>query len=272
MSPLTIEDIPAAMRLVEAAGWNQTPADWQRVIEYQPWGCFKATLDGQLVGTVTSTSYGRELAWIGMMLVDPSVRRQGIGSGLMQQVIAALKARQTNSIKLDATPAGKPVYEKLGFVAQFDFHRWCRPATDGNGVIPLGTSLENPVSVAALMALDRTAFGVDRQVWLNEIAKGRSCAVEASGFGMIRPGRVADYLGPITASSFETARILITRLVQSTSATIYWDMPQNSAALQSLARDLAFEPVRVLTRMALGDDSTRPDLSYQFAICDPAVG
>ncbi len=46
---LTDHDISAAMALVEAAGWNQTPADWQRVIEYQPRGCYKATLDNRLV-------------------------------------------------------------------------------------------------------------------------------------------------------------------------------------------------------------------------------
>ncbi len=84
---LTHDDIASAMRLVEAAGWNQTVSDWQRVIEYQPRGCFQASIDAQLVGTVTSTAYGNDLAWIGMMLVDPAMRRQGIGRALMRRVI-----------------------------------------------------------------------------------------------------------------------------------------------------------------------------------------
>ncbi len=93
IEPLTLDDVDAAMQLVAAAGWNQTPADWRRVIAYQPPGCFKAVLDGRLVGTVTSTSYGQRLAWIGMMLVDPSMRRQGIGRSLMQRVVAWLESQ-----------------------------------------------------------------------------------------------------------------------------------------------------------------------------------
>jgi len=78
-------DIPSAMRLKEAAGWNQTEADWRRLLSLQPEGCFAAVRDGRLVGTTTVTIYG-ELAWIGMVLVDREYRRQGIASGLMSDL------------------------------------------------------------------------------------------------------------------------------------------------------------------------------------------
>ena len=81
--PFTRDDIAPALQLCRSAGWNQLHADWSRLIEYQPNGCFVAELDGRLVGTVTTTSYGTELAWIGMMLVHPEYRRRGIGTELM---------------------------------------------------------------------------------------------------------------------------------------------------------------------------------------------
>ena len=155
IQPLTTDDIPAAMRLVEAAGWNQVTTDWQRVIGYQPWGCYKAIIDDRLVGTVTSTSYGQELAWIGMMLVDPELRRQGIGRALMQQVISALQSTRVQTIKLDATPAGRPLYEQLGFVAQFDFQRWRRADTPKTSP-PLSSMTERLVRHRDL---DLAAFG-----------------------------------------------------------------------------------------------------------------
>src|SRR4051812_295102 len=86
-------DIRAAMRLKEAAGWNQTEADWRRLLSLEPNGCFAAVKDGRVVGTTTTTTYGNELAWIGMVLVDPEQRRQGIATQLMKVALEYLKAR-----------------------------------------------------------------------------------------------------------------------------------------------------------------------------------
>ncbi len=273
IAPLIEEDIPAAMRLVEAAGWNQTPADWQRVIDYQPWGCFKATENDRLVGTVTSTAYGQQLAWIGMMLVDPSMRRQGIGRMLMQSVIAALESAAIETIKLDATPMGRPLYEQLGFVAQFDFQRLRRPETaekqDSNSSA-FHATLSEIRSIHG--ALDQRAFGVDRWSWLTRIAADSVCLLEEAGFGMMRRGRIADYLGPVSVGTTRAARQLIAQLAGTTSAAIFWDLPQRDHSILAWARELGFEPVRDLTRMTLRHDTTAPDVALQMALCDPACG
>ena len=268
IQPLTIEDIPAAMQLVEAAGWNQVPADWQRVIEYQPWGCFKAAVEDRLVGTVTSTSYGDELAWIGMMLVDPDWRRQGLGRALMQQAIRALQSAHMQTIKLDATPAGRPLYEQLGFVAQFDFQRWRR----GDQAMTSSPLSSMPERIGDYDQLDLAAFGVNRQLWLSRLAADSLVHCQAAGFGMLRRGRIADYLGPIVSDSADAAFDIIAKLVANSSSTLFWDIPRQDEALYALARKLGFEPVRVLTRMVLGSDSIDVNLGLQYAISDPATG
>ena len=43
---MTPGDIELGMRLKGQAGWNQTPADWQRFLELEPNGCFVAEWDG----------------------------------------------------------------------------------------------------------------------------------------------------------------------------------------------------------------------------------
>src|SRR6185503_15490799 len=116
-------DIPAAMRLKEAAGWNQTEADWRRLLSLEPNGCFAAVNDGRLVGTTTTTTYGNELAWIGMVLVDPQERRQGVATRLMKVAIDYLKDRVA-TVKLDATALGRPVYERFGFRVECGLERW----------------------------------------------------------------------------------------------------------------------------------------------------
>jgi len=101
-------DIPAAMRLKEAAGWNQTEADWGRLLKLEPNGCFAAVENGQLVGTTTTTTYKEDLAWIGMVLVDPQHRRRGIATLLVETALAYLDGK-VGVIKLDATAEGSPV-------------------------------------------------------------------------------------------------------------------------------------------------------------------
>ncbi len=77
-------DIPAALRLKELAQWNQTENDWLRLLRLEPNGCFCATIGDEVVATTTTTTYGHELAWIGMVLVDPEFRRLGIATRLMR--------------------------------------------------------------------------------------------------------------------------------------------------------------------------------------------
>src|SRR5215813_5812717 len=83
-------DIPAAMKLKEAAGWNQTENDWLRLLMLEPKGCFGAVKDGRLVGSTTTTTYESDLAWIGMVLVEPESRRLGIATILMKTAMEYL--------------------------------------------------------------------------------------------------------------------------------------------------------------------------------------
>ena len=48
---LTESDIPAAMALKNAYGWNQLPRDWRRFLRLGGEGCIKAGRDGALLGT-----------------------------------------------------------------------------------------------------------------------------------------------------------------------------------------------------------------------------
>ncbi len=60
------------------------------------------------------------------MLVHEDFRRRGIATELMNAGLDYLGKHNVGCIKLDATPAGQPVYERLGFDAQWSFRRWVR--------------------------------------------------------------------------------------------------------------------------------------------------
>src|SRR5688500_17823494 len=127
LRPLTREDLSFADSLRALAGWNQTLADWERFLALEPDGCFLAEWQGVSAGTATTTVYGAELAWIGMVLVHPEYRRRGIGQALLERCIEYLSKRGVRCIKLDATPEGKRVYANLGFQDEWTLTRWERP-------------------------------------------------------------------------------------------------------------------------------------------------
>jgi predicted N-acetyltransferase YhbS len=276
---MTQADLPAADELRRLAGWNQTPEDWRVLLSFEPNGCFVAVPEGTVVGTVTTTTYGRTLAWIGMMLVHPDYQRRGIATRLMQRSLEYLRGCGVGCVKLDATPVGRPVYEKLGFVAESALTRYQRPA--GAQV-----RLENPGARplidedwAAVDAIDGRGFGVSRLRVLRELGK---CSLAAlvwpadgaiSGFGMLRRGANAVYLGPIVCGSEEGSGSLIGALLHlARGRPVFWDVPASNEKAKRAAERFGFAPLRPLTRMRLGPDVVHCDFQSQFAIADPSVG
>ncbi|MCA9065452.1 MAG: GNAT family N-acetyltransferase [Planctomycetaceae bacterium] len=252
---------------VAAAGWNQLHEDWLRVVSFEPQGCFAAWSGDQLVGTVTTTTYGRDLGWIGMMLVHSEFRRRGIATALMKQSIRYLREREVACIKLDATPAGRPVYEKLGFEVEWDFQRWERPSMNSPDVL---TPVDSPWS--ASLSLDQAAFGTDRSRWLAELARHSVTVHSGEGYGFLRSGRRAAYLGPVVAASPASAESIIQALMNHVSGPVFWDAPETNRQAVPLVQQLHFRPVRVLTRMRMGHMRVEPDLPLQYAIAAPETG
>ena len=116
-------DLPLGLRLSRQAGWNQTAADWQRFLDLQPDGCFAAEWDGTPVGTTTTCILGR-VAWVAMVLVEAGARGRGVGTALLAHALGFLDRRRVAAVRLDATPLGRPLYERLGFVEQFRLARF----------------------------------------------------------------------------------------------------------------------------------------------------
>lgn len=276
---MTQADLAFADGLRALVGWNQTLHDWQRFLAHEPTGCFIAEWDGSPAGTATTTCYGTELAWIGMVLVHPDYRRRGIGLALLRHCLNYL--RDIPCIKLDATPLGKPLYEQLGFQEEWSLRRWegiCAiPARPGSThkIQPWDASLADAVE-----RLDQQAFGVSRRPMRERLAKESRLAVMGTGpdgtitgYGMLREGARALYLGPVTAESAAVGTILIAHLAaHADGRAIYWDVPDGNAAAVELARSLGLRPQRQLLRMYRGQNRSPGNLAALFAIADPAIG
>ena len=257
---MTAQDIPGAMRLKEAAGWNQTPADWARLLALEPEGCFVDERDGAAAGTATALCYGSDLAWIGMVLTAPAYRRQGIARGLMRRALARLRGRGVGCVKLDASDMGRPLYRQLGFVDEQPIERWLR-RPEPNVRRTQSKCPPGPLQRAACRELDRLACGADRGALLASLAAAEGGVGFSSGGGWLlgRPGSSAWFLGPCAAREEAAAERLVGAfLTQRAGEAVFWDLLPANAAAARLARRFGFRPHRRLMRMMLEDGSAAP--------------
>lgn len=261
---MNARDIPAGMALVEAANWNQTAHEWELFLSLSPSGCFVAEADGRVVGTVTTLDYG-PFAWISMVLVDPALRGQGTGSGLMR--VAMERLAGVPCVRLDATPLGEPVYRKLGFEPEYGLVRLERPGQPA----PKRTTGFPPLVADAIMTRDALAFDADRSAVLRTLAaQAPELCRESPGRGYIlgRRGRRFVHLGPLAADDESAARELTLAVLPETGAVI--DVPEERGDFIQFLKQHGFRQQRPLLRMCRG---AAPPLRPQiYAITGPELG
>jgi GNAT superfamily N-acetyltransferase len=276
-------DVPAGMRLKEIAGWNQTSADWERFLNASPDGCFVAEVNGQVCGTAMTITYEGRFAWVGMVLVDPEFRSRGIGTKLLERTIEYLDTLKIPTVKLDATPLGKPLYEKLGFAAEYEIERCTFKRAAGQRVdvscSPLPTTLTAGV-LEAICKADGEIFGADRNVLLKslseaapEFAAGIWDAENLRGYSFGRHGSFADHLGPWMSRDEDTGRRLLEAfLARSSREILVVDCLKANVAAAKLLKSFGFSYSRTLTRMYRGANeyAGRPELLC--AIMGPEFG
>lgn len=269
-------DIPAAMELKEAAGWNQTEADWHRLLSLEPNGCFGAVKDERLVGTTTTTIYG-ELAWIGMVLVEPQQRRQGIAAKLMNAAVEYLEGK-VETIKLDATALGQPVYEKFGFEVESEVERWAGTASSTAG--ESHSAVVDDAAVRDLLNLDRLAFNADRSQLIEKLIADacvppvliRNADGTLSGYALARSGTTKTYIGPVVARERQVVETLLDRTLEQLSGRdVYIDINKECVTDASLLSARGFVKERDLIRMVKGGP-TQKTSPMVVAIGGPEVG
>ena len=248
-------DFAAALELSRAAGWNQTPEDWRMLLEVAPDRCLGIEAEGRLVATTTLLCYQQRLAWIGMVLTHPDYRGRGFARRLIAAALDRADSLGVETVKLDATEQGRPLYEGFGFRAEQPVERWSRsalPKLQAPETRPAES--KNPSSLSqALRELDTQAFVADRSIMLQELAQRSSLHSSPNAFLFARAGRATEYLGPCVAADPAAARAIITGTINSSAHTGWsWDsLPANKDAV-TLASELGFSRQRCLTRMVRG--------------------
>ncbi len=254
---MTIDDVPLGMRLREQARFNQTEADWRRFLDLEPDGCFVAELEGRPVGTVTNCVFDT-VGWVAMLLVDEQFRRRGIGTRLMEHALAYLEGRGVPTVRLDATPRGRPIYEKLGFAAEYELARL-------EGVAPRGRTHPGagpvtPEQLDAVCELDRETTGTNRRRLIERLYGERPDAMcvflkggNLAGYLTFRDGSNAAQIGPGVALSDEAGRALCDRVAtRCAGRPVFVDVPLDNAPALAWTESNGWTVQRCFTRMFKG--------------------
>jgi len=222
------DNLDSMMLLTMRVGWNQVETDLTRIVGFCPQGNFVASFRGAgydiPVGTSSVAPLGKRHTWIGMILVHPEVRRQGIANAMMQHCVrfAIKEGKILNG--LDATPMGNTVYGAVGYVDSYRIWRcWYRPAEfRGASWDKARISRVEEKDLPALIKYDTARFLERENViralhrdsegeayqWLNDNG-------EVEGFVFARPGRIRYSVGPFTAENENIARQLLACVSQS---------------------------------------------------------
>ena len=117
--PATDREVPLAVDVLRRAGFGTQVA---RLLEFprrSPDGAILVAegAGGSVVGVACCAAFATT-GWIGALGVAPEARRHGLGAALTEAAVRWLRGRGARTVLLYATEAGRPVYERLGFVTE----------------------------------------------------------------------------------------------------------------------------------------------------------
>lgn len=280
LRPMELSDITEAMKLSTAEGWNQTENDWRLLNENPENICLVGQIGNEVVGTTTAINYSNEEVWIGMVLVNREYRGLGIARSLLKAVCK--KVESFKSVKLDATPAGREVYQQLGFKDEYFIVRMTNLSLKDLPKVA-SDAVAEPIQlqhICEIVALDAFTFGVNRQQLIEFLIreypdKGWSLKRDNKlvGFVLGRDGNKYQHLGPVVAQTTADARILISKALESlNNQPAVVDVLRDKEDLISWLHSIGFIEQRHFIRMYKDENHFPGEIDKQYLICGPEFG
>jgi GNAT superfamily N-acetyltransferase len=271
-------DIEAGLRLCRLAGWDQVHRDWARFIDGPDSQVRAAEHANDLVATIATIRFGTQFGWVGMVLVDPATQGRGIGSIMVADAIETLS--DVPAVRLDATPAGRLLYQKHGFK---DEYRLTRLEAITVNIDHRSSTIARAMTRGELpevVAMDRAVFGAPRSnllEWMYDGAPEFAFVAERGGnlcgylFG--RHGHQFEHLGPLVADDVKVATSLAKAcLARYVDRAFVIDAPHHDEAWNRFLEHTGFRPQRGYVRMYRGRPGPFGKPHHQFAMLGPEFG
>ena len=306
IQPLTSADLPGCLALARDRGWLPEERKWRLLFDLAVvYGVRDPA--GELAGVAVLTRYGAEFAVIGMMLVATRYGGRGLGRALMNRALADVGDA---IVFLHATPVGRPLYEKLGFVpAGRAIPTWAgsgrpprrprqsrprrprprqprpraapapaAPAASAPAAAEGGSRPAGPGDLMAIRRLDARANGTDRALLVRRLP-GFTEQLRVTE----RPGGITGYagayrgvaytcIGPVIAETVDDAKTLIADVAGSIAGPVRIDLGDRHPQLREWAVGRGLTPGASAALMVLGGRPLPGDRARCFAPLMRALG
>jgi len=250
-------DLRRCMALAGDRGWSPEKPKWSMMLAASEVFGIDAPRGRGLAGAVVLTRWGADLAAVGMMLVATRYGRRGLGQALMEHLLRA--AGESSTVTLFATDMGRPLYAKLGFEPVRDnvsyAGRLAAPPMPSDGI-----RVAAKADLPAILAVDRAAFGADRERILARLPGfADHIAVLDSGNGIEgyaaawRNHVTSTVIGPLVAPDGAAAKRLVSYLAdRARTSVIRLDLDPGRPELPGWAQEHGLAPVARTLVMAHG--------------------
>jgi GNAT superfamily N-acetyltransferase len=275
ISTLAAHHLPAAQVLSRAVGWAHRLDDWQ--FAHAIGHGLAATSGGQLAGTAMWWVYGGKVARIGLVIVDPTLQRSGIGRALM---LGMLERISVPSVMLNATVPGEPLYQRLGFegIGSIVQHQGTPAAAPSvalrahERIRPLEQS-----DLAHAVQFDAEASGGERaHVIAALFESGQGIVLDdansVAGFAFTRRSGRGHTIGPVVARDVTAAKALIANQISRHAGTFMRIDVPGGCGLSGWLEASGLVKVDEVVTMVRGAPLARADEFHGFAVVSQALG
>lgn len=269
--PMRAEHLSQAHGLSRALQWPYRLEDWAFALNLGEG--LVVEREGRLLGTALWWPYGDDFASVGMVIVAPEARRQGIGGMLMEALLARTGDRR---VVLNSTQDGFPLYLRLGFEAFGAVHQHqavLAKAPEHDDFIRPFT----PDDRQALLALDRAGSGMERGALIDALsAVGQISVLERDGlvqaYGALRVWGRGVVIGPVVARHQADAKAMIATLAAGCQGQFTRIDVTLSSGLSPWLESIGLPRVDEVVAMAKGSTPAPTDGAAVFALSNQSLG
>ncbi len=260
-------------------GWNPGLHDAEAFWNADPDGFVGYFHQNELIAGGAIVSYGGEFGFMGLFIVHPEFRGQGIGQKLWFERRGLLlnRLKPESSIGMDGVVAMQPFYEKGGFHIVFRDERYERLGEPFE--VHQSISVITEEDLDSIHAYDLACFGFDRskflESWLslpNHQTFKYSDQTGLKGFAVLRKTGVGFKIGPLFAENEKVAEELYKACLNSAQGEpVYLDIPVVNSAAVALIKKFEAKYVFECARMYHGKPP-KVDINKIFGITTFELG
>lgn len=268
LRPLVRSEVEELVGWAAAEGWNPGHADADVFLATDPEGFHGIEREGELLGAGSIVSYAGEHGFLGLFIVRPDLRGEGLGRLIWDALCERLRARLARgaAIGLDGVPAMEGFYARSGFRIT---HRNLRMQATGEAA-PSDPRLRplSSLPFEQVSALDRAHFGFPREAFLRPwidppggLGLGLLDGDELRAMGVARPCREGFKVGPLFAPGRDGAeRIFAALSDHAAGQPLLLDVPEHNREAMALAAAHGMREVFACARMYAGP---APELPWE---------